>query len=137
MSTPEQRPAGNQHLGDAVNSAYNPATSGQSTGYSSGQQGGQSAIASVGSAIANAIPTTDDLKAQLDSATSTISRMTQQIEEQTLRQRKSDTVNQDANDRITTGTTGMGQQQQVASGVPVQIVAGLCLLCFLLAYFFF
>jgi len=138
VSTPESRPAGNRHLGDAVNSATNPATSGQSTGYSSAQQSGQSTLAAVGSAISNAIPTSiDDLRAQLDSANSTIARMKQQIEEQTLRQRKSDTVNQDAKDRITTGTTGMGQQQQAAGGVPVQIVAGLCLLCFLLAYFFF
>lgn len=74
---------------------------------------------------------------QLAQAKSTIARLTSQNEEQGLRQRKSDAVNQDARERITTGTTGMGVQQQPADGVPVQIVAALCLLSFLLAYFFF
>ena len=70
-----------------------------------------------------------------------IARLKQQAEEQGLRQRKSDAINQDSKERITSGSTGMGatQQQQspAAGGVPVQVVAGLCLLCFLLAYFLF
>ena len=77
------------------------------------------------------------MKAQLESAKATIARLTQQAEEQGLRQRKSDAVNQDSKERITTGTTGMGVQKRPASGVPVQVVAGLCLICFLIAYFFF
>lgn len=60
-----------------------------------------------------------------------------QLEEQGLKQRKSDAVTQDSRDRISTGTTGMGVHSQQADGVPVQIVAALCLLSFLLAYFFF
>jgi hypothetical protein len=80
---------------------------------------------------------TEDLRAQLSEAKAQILRLKQQAEDQVLRQRKSDAVNQDSRERITTGTTGMGIQQQPADGVPVQIVAALCLLSFLLAYFFF
>lgn len=79
----------------------------------------------------------EDLRTQLADAKNTIANLKQQAEEQGLRQRKSDAVNQDSRERITTGTTGMGIQQQPADGVPVQIVAALCLLSFLLAYFFF
>lgn len=80
---------------------------------------------------------TEDLRVQLSEAKGQILRLKQQAEDQVLRQRKSDAVNQDSRERITTGTTGMGIQQQPADGVPVQIVAALCLLSFLLAYFFF
>ncbi|MCJ1232199.1 phosphatidylinositol-binding protein scs2 [Varicellaria rhodocarpa] len=90
------------------------------------------------SSITNAASTANaELQKQLDAAKSTITTLQQKAEEQGLRQRKSDTVNQDSKERITTGTTGMGIQQQPADGVPVQIVAALCLLSFLLAYFFF
>lgn len=88
--------------------------------------------------MTNAIPTSgDELRAQLDQAKAQILKLKQQSEEQGLRQRKTDAVNQDSRERISTGTTGMGVQQQPAEGVPVQIVAGLCLLSFLLAYFLF
>ncbi|KAJ9642557.1 phosphatidylinositol-binding protein scs2 [Coniosporium tulheliwenetii] len=126
VSRPEDRPAGNQHLGDAVNSAHNPATSGQSY------------ISAAASNVASVIPTSgEDLKQQLEQAKAEIARLTQSVQEQGLRQRKSDAINQDSKERITTGSTGMGTQQMAASGVPVQVVAGLCLLCFLLAYFLF
>lgn len=99
---------------------------------------GSSAVAGAASNVASAVPTsTDDVRAQLAQAKETIAKMTSQAEEQGLRQRKTDAVNQDSRERITTGTTGMGIQQQPADGVPVQIVAALCLLSFLLAYFFF
>ena len=98
----------------------------------------QSTLGAAASIVANALPTSgDDVRAQLAQAKATIERMTQQSEEQGLRQRKMDAVNQDSKERITTGTTGMGIQQQPAEGVPVQIVAALCLLSFLLAYFLF
>ena len=90
------------------------------------------------SSVTNAVPTSgDDLRAQLAQAKDKIAQLTQQAEDQGLRQRKADAVNQDSRERITTGTTGMGIQQQPADGVPVQIVAALCLLSFLLAYFLF
>lgn len=98
----------------------------------------QSTASNAVSNVANTIPASgEDLRAQLADAKSEISRLTQQAEEQGLRQRKADAVNQDSRERITAGTTGMGIQQQPADGVPVQIVAALCLLSFLLAYFFF
>lgn len=84
------------------------------------------------------MPTSQEqLQDQLSKANATIASLRQQAEEQVLRQRKSDAINQDSKERITTGTTGMGVQQQPADGVPVQIVAALCLLSFLLAYFLF
>lgn len=98
----------------------------------------QSTVGAAASSVVNAVPISgDDVRTQLAQAKATIARMTQQSEEQGLRQRKSDAVNQDSRERITTGTTGMGVQQQPADGVPVQIVAALCLLSFLLAYFLF
>jgi len=63
-----------------------------------------------------------------------ISQLQTQAKDSLLRQRKTDAVSKDAQDRL---TTGMGVQQAPAGGVPVQIVAALCLLCFLLAYLFF
>lgn len=90
------------------------------------------------SGIPKSVPTSsDDLKGQLADAHATIRRLKDQTESQGLRQRKTDAVNQDARERITTGTTGMGVQQQPTDGVPVQIVAALCLLSFLLAYILF
>ncbi|MCJ1225422.1 phosphatidylinositol-binding protein scs2 [Toensbergia leucococca] len=127
VSYPDSRPEGSKHLGEARESANNPAIS-----------NAQSTIGAAVSSVASAIPTSsDDVRAQLAEAKATISKLTQQNEEQNLRQRKSEAVNHDSRERITTGTTGMGVQQQPADGVPVQIVAALCLLSFLLAYFFF
>lgn len=98
----------------------------------------QSSIGNAASSLANAVPTSgEDVRQQLTDAKATIARLTDQAQEQVMRQRKSDAVNQDSKERISTGTTGMGVQQQPADGVPVQIVAALCLLSFLLAYFFF
>ena len=121
----ESNPADNSNFGESRDLSHN--TNNQ-----------QSTIGAAASSVANAIPTsTDDLNAQLQEAKQTILRLRQQAEEQGLRQRKSDAVNQDSKERISTGTTGMGVKQVAASGVPVQVVAGLCLLCFLIAYIFF
>ena len=88
--------------------------------------------------IANSVPTTtEELQNQLAQAKAQIAKLTSSTNDQGTRQRKADTAVQDARERITTGTTGMGVQQQPADGIPVQIVAALCLLSFLLAYFFF
>ena len=98
----------------------------------------QSTFGAAASSMVNSIPTSsDEVRTQLAQAKATIARMTQQSEEQGLRQRKTGAVNQDSRERVTTGTTGTGVQQQPADGVPVQIVAALCLLSFLLAYFLF
>lgn len=109
-----------------------------SNGTSSVASNIQNTASTVASNIAQAVPTSgEDLRTQLADAKATISGLTQQVEDQGLRQRKSDATNQDSRERTTTGTTGMGIQQEPANGVPVQIVAALCLLSFLLAYFFF
>ncbi|KAI9801356.1 MAG: hypothetical protein M1825_003335 [Sarcosagium campestre] len=121
VSKPESRPADSKHLGEIVDSASNPAVA------------KQSALRSV----TNAIPSSDDVKAQLSNSKETIGRLAEQAKDQGLRQRKSDAITQDARERVSTGTTGMGVQRQPSEGVPVQIVAGLCLLSFLLAYLFF
>lgn len=98
----------------------------------------KSTLGSVAAGISNAAPKSGvELHSQLDQAKAPVSDLRNQGEEQVLNQRKSDAVNQDSRERITTGTTGMGIQQQPVDGVPVQIVAALCLLSFLLAYFFF
>lgn len=98
----------------------------------------KSTLGSVAAGISNAATKSgEELHHKLDQARGTDSSLKNQGEEQILKQRKSDAVNQDSRERITTGTTGMGIQQQPADGVPVQIVAALCLLSFLLAYFFF
>ena len=126
VSKPESKPEGAKDLGQIRDSATNPAQFNQST------------IGAAVASVSNAIPTSaEDLKRRLTEAEATITSLRKQKEEQGLRQRKSDAVNQDTKERITTGTTGQGIQRVPASGVPVQIVAGLCLLSFLLAYFFF
>ncbi|PNS14146.1 Vesicle-associated membrane protein-associated protein [Sphaceloma murrayae] len=122
VSRPESRPEDNRHLGDAVASAHNPSTDRSTVG---------AAVASVTSAV----PTSsDDLKAQLAEAKATIQKLQSQAQDSGLRQRKTEATAKDAKDRV---TSGLGVQQAPAGGVPVQIVAGLCLLCFLIAYLFF
>jgi len=85
-------------------------------------------------AAAASLPSSDDMKRQLEEAKNTIARLQQQASEG-LRQRKPETSSGDKG--LSSGSTSMGVQQTPAGGVPVQIVAGLCLLSFLLAYFFF
>jgi len=129
VSYPEERPAGSKNLGEIRDSAGHPPTEFSNA---------DSTMGATASSIASAIPTSSEqLQAQLAEARNQISRLTQQAQDQGLRQRKTDAVAQDSKERITTGTTGMGVKQAPANGVPVQIVAGLCLLSFLLAYFFF
>lgn len=124
------RPAGAKHLGEAkadVLGISSPSTTGQ-----------QSTISAAISSITNAIPTsTEDLKSQLAAAQEQISRLTRQAQDQGLRQRKTEAVKNDATERISSGTTGLGTQQAAPTGVPVPITAALCLLSFLLAYLLF
>ncbi|KAJ5542150.1 hypothetical protein N7535_004573 [Penicillium sp. DV-2018c] len=92
-----------------------------------------SVIASAKSAVANALPSSDELKSQLAEANAQIQRLKDRLADQGLRQRKTGTE--------TTGTAIPATIQQshapAASGVPIQGVALLCLLSFLIAYFFF
>ncbi|KAI9737794.1 MAG: phosphatidylinositol-binding protein scs2 [Cirrosporium novae-zelandiae] len=82
--------------------------------------------------MANSAPS-EDMKTQLEEARANISRLTKQLQESTLRQRKSVVSGAEKG----SNPVATLQQQPVAEGVPVQIVAALCLLSFLLAYFFF
>ena len=80
-------------------------------------------------AVANPVPTsTEELQQQLAAAKAQIAKLTSQLNDPQLRQRKV----QEASEKMQTVV-----QQSNESGVPVQIVAGLCLLSFLIAYLFF
>lgn len=80
-------------------------------------------------AVTNAVPTSsEELQAQLAAAKAQIAKLTSQLSDPQLRQRKV----QEASEKMQTVV-----QQSNESGVPVQIVAGLCLLSFLIAYLFF
>lgn len=80
-------------------------------------------------AVTNAVPSsTEELQQQLVAAKAQIAKLTSQLNDPQLRQRKV----QEASEKMQTVV-----QQGNESGVPVQIVAGLCLLSFLIAYLFF
>lgn len=112
----ESKPPGAKSIGDAKASASNPATS-------------SSAIGGAATAISNAVPTSSsDLKQQLAEAKNQIAQLKENLADSGLRQRKL----QEAGEKLQTAMPQSGE-----SGVPLQMVAGLCLLSFLLAYFFF
>jgi len=97
---------------------------------------GASVVGGVVEKAASAVPTTrEELKRDLEEAKATIVRLTQQLRDQGgLRQRKPDAASKD----VTDGSTRTAVPPAAAvGGVPVQVTAALCLLCFLLAYFFF
>ncbi|KAJ5081563.1 PapD-like protein [Penicillium alfredii] len=90
-----------------------------------------SSISNAKSAVASALPSSDELKGQLADANAQIQRLKDRLADQGLRQRKT-------GGEATTPPAPMQQQHaQTEAGVPIQIVAGLCLLSFLIAYFFF
>jgi hypothetical protein len=155
--SPASKPADSKHLGDARASVYNPARStspaqseenNNNNNKHEEQQEQQGGSASLSSSLASAttgwtaaLPTSADaLKAQLAEAQATVARLTAQLEDGVVRQRKNiSAAAHDTSARVTDGvaTTATKLQQQSAKGVPVPWVAGLCLFCFLLAYFFF
>ena len=73
----------------------------------------------------------DQLRTQLAEAQTQIERLKERLSEQGLRQRKV------GGDLATAPTPTVQSQQAAEAGVPIQFVASLCLLSFLLAYFFF
>lgn len=80
-------------------------------------------------AVANAVPKSgDDVKQQLATANAQIQKLTAQLADPQVRQRKV----QEASEKMQTVVA-----QTSEGGVPLQIVAGLCLLSFLIAYLFF
>ena len=91
-----------------------------------------SAISTARSAVANALPSSDDVKAQLAEANATIQRLKDRLADQGLRQRKTGAEAGSAAPATMQQSHAQGQ-----GGVSIQIVAALCLLSFLIAYFFF
>lgn len=89
------------------------------------------AITTGATAVSNAIPSYDDLKAQLADAQTKLASYAQ---ESGLRLRKP-AGGQEAT--TPEGTTEVAQRAHATEGVPIQIVAALCLISFLLAYLFF
>ncbi|KAJ5725791.1 PapD-like protein [Penicillium malachiteum] len=90
-----------------------------------------SSFTSAKAAVINALPSSDDLKAQLSDANAQIQRLKDRLADQGLRQRKT------GGEAKAAPATMQQTHTQGETGVPLQIVAGLCLLSFLIAYFFF
>lgn len=91
------------------------------------------ATAATSTAAIGTIPKSqDDLQAQLAEAKATIARLQEQAAEG-LRQRKPQETAQKAVESVQQSM----QNAPAPGGVPIQITAGLCLLCFLLAWLFF
>jgi hypothetical protein len=92
-----------------------------------------SAMSNARSAVANALPSSDELKSQLSEANAQIQRLKDRLADQGLRQRKT-------GGEVTGKAVPAAMQQShgpTAGGVSIQGVACLCLLSFLIAYFFF
>jgi len=114
----EDEPSSSKQLGDAKASASNLAT--------------KFAKGSVATTVSNAVPTSyEELKAQLAQAQATIASYGQ---EGGLRLRKAAGV---SGDSVSGAANDVATRLQGSEGVPVQIVAALCLFSFLLAYLFF
>ncbi|EXJ68597.1 uncharacterized protein A1O5_08391 [Cladophialophora psammophila CBS 110553] len=86
-------------------------------------------LTTAASTVASAVPTSnEDLKEQLAAAKTQIQKLTSQLQDPQFRQRKA----QETNEKVQAVV-----QQRHESGVPLQIVAALCLISFLIAYLFF
>lgn len=86
-------------------------------------------LTAAAAAVSNAIPSsTAELKEQVSAAAAQVQKIPSQLQDPQLRQRKV----QEASEKVQTVV-----QQSSESGVPLRIVAGLCLLSFLIAYLFF
>lgn len=81
--------------------------------------------------MTSALPSSDELKAQLADANAQIQRLKDRLADQGLRQRKT------GGEAKAVPATMQQQHAPTEAGVSLQIVAGLCLLSFLIAYFFF
>lgn len=86
-------------------------------------------VSGAAAAIANAVPQSqDDVKQQLAAAQARIQELSNQLADPQVRQRKI----AEAQEKVQTVV-----QQSQESGVPIHIVAALCLVSFLIAYLFF
>jgi type VI protein secretion system component VasF len=82
--------------------------------------------------VANALPSSEDLKSQLAEANAQIQRLKDRLADQGLRQRKTG-----AEAGSAAPTTMQQSHAQTQGGVSIQFVSMLCLLSFLIGYFFF
>jgi hypothetical protein len=113
----EDQPSDSRSLGSKVSSVSNSATGG------------------VAATIASAVPSRDDVQAQLAAAKEEIAKLTNQLKEQgELRQRK---AVQTLDDKGYTKAAQALAHPNEAAGVPLQWVALLCFLFFMVAYIFF
>lgn len=126
VSLPEEKPTQSKSFNEIKQEPFNP------TERSASSDGtGAGAGASLGT-----LPTSvDDVKSQLAEAQATIARLTKEAQEG-LRRRNVPGIS-GSSEKSGSSNLATMQNQAAAAGVPVQIVAGLCLLSFLLAYFFF
>jgi len=86
-------------------------------------------LTAAAAAVSNALPSSnEELKEQFSAATAQVQKLPGQVQDPQFRQRKV----QEASEKVQTVV-----QQSNESGVPLRIVAGLCLLSFLIAYLFF
>ena len=90
-----------------------------------------SAFSNAKAAVTNSLPSSDELKTQLSDANAQIQRLKDRLADQGLRQRKT------GGEAKAAPATMQQQHAPAEPGVPLQVVAGLCLLSFLIAYFFF
>lgn len=81
-------------------------------------------------------PPAADLSAELATAKATIARLQAELDNQGLRLRKAVSAAEDVKGRVSQGATTVTTQPH-PEGIPVQICAGLCLMAFFIAWFFF
>ena len=131
---PDDGPAESRHVGEAVDSAYNPSTS-------SAHSSVQLAPAAVASNVANAAASTAaETQRRLTTGRDEVKEQVRETAEN-LRRRTNASIPQPVRETALNAkedlTTALGVQQAPTAGVPVPMVAVLCLFSFLLAYFFF
>jgi len=133
-----------QTVGEVREGAFNPATLrefGSPTQHNTTSQPvhespaapATSAVGGIVNSIAAAIPSSEAVHEQLEQAKASISKLNGQADDG-LRQRKGGSMDQQ---RLGGGQSTMSMQQSAPNGVPVPMVAALCLMCFLVAYLLF
>lgn len=98
---------------------------------------GAGTVAAAANTVTAAVPTTsEELKTQLATAQEKISSLTAQANEGVRQRKNAASGSGGSGEGSGVGSGGLAMQQ-TAGGVPVPVVAGLCLLSFLLAYLLF
>lgn len=134
VSTFDDRPVNSKGLDEIRAEAKAPASSSAST-MPAPVAAVAEAVSNAAATVTNALPSAEEVQAQLSQAQATATSV---VQEGSLRMRKAVGAD-DSSTTMASGTTtrDITHGQQTSAGVPVQIVAALCLLSFLLAYFLF